>query len=150
MDIETLQKENSDLKKQNQKRNMVIGGFMVAGAVAGFLVARGFKGKALGMTLGAVGGSFLFGLPVVFATRKKAVERRKKIDENNTKIKQLTDVNNAVTNVVTGLIPKATTEMTQEQKNALTTDQRKALQNASILAGSILPGGKTNMNKMVS
>ena len=40
--------------------------------------------------------------------------------------------------------------MTQEQKNALTTDQRKALQNASILAGSILPGGKTNMNKMVS
>lgn len=149
MDIQTLEKENGDLKRQNRKRNMVIGGFMVAGAVAGFFVARGFKGKALAMTLGAVGGSFAFGLPVLFATRKKAVERRKKIEENNLKIKQLQDVNNAVTNVVTGLIPKATTEMTQEQKMALTPEQKIAMQKAANLVNSAIKG-KTNMSKVVS
>lgn len=152
MDIQTLEKENADLKNQNQKRNMVIGGFMVVGAVAGFLVARGFKQKALGLTLGAVGGSFLFGLPVLFATRKKAVERRKKIDENNTQIATLQNVNNAVTNLVTNVLPKSV-EMTPEQKKAmqnLTTEQKKAVQNAAILATSGLPGGRVNMSKIVS
>lgn len=145
MDIQTLEKENSDLRKQNQKRNMVIGGFMVAGAVAGFLVARGFKGKALAMTLGAVGGSFAFGLPVLFATRKKAVERRKKIEENNNEIKNLQNVNTTISNVgalLQGKKDQATTPITEEQKK---------IANSLLLATSGLPGGsKTNLNKLVS
>lgn len=145
MDIQTLEKENSDLKKQNAKRNMVIGGFMVAGAVAGLLVARGFKGKALAMTLGAVGGSFVFGLPVLFATRKKAVERRKKIEENNLAITKLKDVNTSVANIgalLQGKKDQAKTPITEEQKRTA---------NALLLATSGLPfGNKTNLNKLVS
>jgi len=78
-----------------------------------------------------------------------AVKRSKKIEENNLKIKQLQDVNNAVTNVVTGLIPKATTEMTQEQKMALTPEQKIAMQKAANLVNSAVRG-KTNMSKVVS
>ena len=145
MDIQTLEKENGDLKKQNTKRNMVIGGFMIAGAVAGFLVARGFKGKALAMTLGAVGGSFVFGLPVLFATRKKAVERRKKIEENNLAITKLKDVNNSIANigaVITGKKDQVQTPLTEEQKKAA---------NALLLVTANLPGGsKMNLNKLVS
>lgn len=144
MDIQTLEKENGDLKTQNRKRNMVIGGFMVAGAVAGFLVARGFKQKALGITLGAVGGSLIFGLPLVFATRKKAVQRRKKIEDNNAQIKQLQDLNNSVVNIGSILTGKKTTETPL-------TDEQKKTANALLLAtSSMSPGGKMNLNKMVS
>jgi hypothetical protein len=143
MDIQTLEKENGDLKKQNAKRNMVIGGFMVAGAVAGFLVARGMKGKVLAITLGTVGGSFAFGLPVLFATRKKAVERRKKIEENNLAITKLKDVNTSFANVsalLQGKKDQAKTPITEEQKKTA---------NALLLATAAF-GNKTNLNKLVS
>jgi hypothetical protein len=145
MDIQTLEKENGDLKRQNRKRNMVIGGFMVAGAVAGFFVARGFKGKALAMTLGAVGGSFAFGLPVLFATRKKAVERRKKIEQNNLAITELKDLNTSVANIGALLQGK------KDQVQTPLTEEQKKTANALLLATANLPGGsKMNLNKLVS
>lgn len=114
MDIQTLEKVNGELKTQNRKRNMVIAGFMTAGAISGFLIARQLKGKALAQVLSVVGGSLVFGLPVLFLTRKKQQERRKKIEENNIEIQKLQAGSNAVVSLITDVInPKSQTEQKQ-------------------------------------
>ena len=103
MDIQTLEKDNADLQKQNRKRTFVIVGFMIAGAVGGFVLARGMKGKTLAKVGATIGGSFLLGLPVLFATRKKTKERRVKIEENKKQIEALkagTPISNTVNAVV--------------------------------------------------
>jgi hypothetical protein len=98
MDIKTLQKDNADLQKQNNKRNFVIAGFMIAGAVGGFVIAKSMKTKTLVQIGATLGGSLLLGVPVLLITRKKALERTKKIKENEETIKGLQNV--AVLNTV--------------------------------------------------
>ena len=104
MDVQTLQKDNADLQKQNKKRNLVIAGFMIAGAAAGFAIAKSMKGKALVQVGATIGGSLLLGVPVLLMTRKKALERTKKIKDNETQIAGLQNVNSAV-NTIASMIP---------------------------------------------
>jgi hypothetical protein len=104
MDIKTLQKDNADLQKQNNKRNFVIAGFMIAGAVGGFVIAKSMKTKTLVQIGATVGGSLLLGVPVLLMTRKKAVERTKKIKENEEIIKGLQSIG-VMTNVVKQNLP---------------------------------------------
>ena len=99
MDVQTLQKENADLQKQNRKRNFVIGGFMVVGAVTGFVIAKSMKGKSLVKVGATIGGSLLLGVPVLLMTRKKALLRNQKITDNENRIATLQNVNAAVNSI---------------------------------------------------
>ncbi len=69
------------LKKQNTNRNLTIGGFMVLGATAGFILARQLKWKTTGKVLSTLIGSVAFGMPVILLTQKKHENRKVAISE---------------------------------------------------------------------
>jgi hypothetical protein len=155
MDIQTLEKDNADLQKQNRKRTFVIVGFMVAGAVGGFVLARGMKGKTLAKVGATIGGSLLLGLPILLATRKKAKERSVKIELNKKQIEALkagTPVSNTVnavvdgiTNVITNAItPKNVSTVTQPGSGVLTIEQQNKNKAAGVIPG--VPNGKVQLN----
>jgi len=111
-------KRVAKLKKKNRNRNLWIAGGMVVGAVGGFFIARYFKAKTLGLVLSTVGGSVVVGVPIILATRKKAVARRTEIEKLNTAtrlgyalftIPTATSVVNNAIKTVENVIPSGTT-----------------------------------------
>jgi len=72
-------KKRAEIKKANRNRNLWIAGGMVLGAVGGFIGAKYFKAKTLGIVLSTIGGSVAVGLPIILVTRKKALERKKEL-----------------------------------------------------------------------
>lgn len=114
--LKKAQEENTkrvaDLKKQNRNRNLWIAGGMVVGAVGGFFIARYFKAKTLGLVLSTVGGSVAVGVPIILATRKKAVARRTEIETLNTATSTIPTVTSVATNAIKtieSVIPTGTT-----------------------------------------
>lgn len=109
------QEENNikitELQKQNRNRNLWIAGGMVVGAVGGFFIARYYKAKTLGLVLSTVGGSVAVGVPIILATRKKAVARRTEIETlkttNNAVATTTSVIDNAV-KTVESIIPTVT------------------------------------------
>ncbi len=85
---------------------------MVVGAVGGFFIARYFKAKTLGLVLSTVGGSVAVGVPIILATRKKAVARRTEIETlkttNNAVATTTSVIDDAIKTVenITSVIPK--------------------------------------------
>lgn len=73
---ETRVQRVAELKKETRNRNLYIVGGMVVGAVGGYFIAKYFKAKTMGLVLSTIGGSFAVGVPIILATRKKAVVRR--------------------------------------------------------------------------
>jgi hypothetical protein len=158
IDIKTrLQKDNADLQKQNNKRNFVIAGFMIAGAVGGFVIAKSMKTKTLVQIGATLGGSLLLGVPVLLMTRKKAVERTKKIKENEDAISALKSIS-VISDVVKDTIPL--TDMVKNVTATKTPVQQPVQQNASPKPGiGVLtveeqnkmtnPPGTVSLNRMV-
>lgn len=93
-------KKIAELKKQNRNRNLWIAGGMVVGALGGFFIARYFKAKTLGLVLSTVGGSVAVGVPIILATRKKAVARRTEIEALNTANNAVATTTSVVDNVI--------------------------------------------------
>jgi len=75
-----------ELKKETRNRNLVIGGYMVVGALGGFFIARYMKAKTMGLVLSTIGGSLALGVPYILITRKKAVARRTEAETLNKSI----------------------------------------------------------------
>lgn len=83
-----LEKEIKDLRNQQTKRNLLVGGLMIVGAAGGFLLTRKMKTTTLIKTVSTIGGSLLLGLPVLLITNKKYKERKQIIsDKQETSIK---------------------------------------------------------------
>lgn len=151
MDIQTLEKENADFQKQNRKRTFVITGFMIAGAVGGFVLARGLKGKALATIGSTIGGSLLLGLPVAFATSKKAKERNLKIEANKIQIQAIKTgtpigtVTNALVDGLTNITLNAITpkDAPKPGSGVLTIEQQNKNKE---LVKPVVPNGKVNLN----
>jgi F0F1-type ATP synthase assembly protein I len=135
------QEENNikitELQKQNRNRNLWIAGGMVVGAVGGFFIARYFKAKTLGLVLSTVGGSVAVGVPIILATRKKAVARRTEIETlkttNNAVATTTSVIDNAIKTVenITSVIPKTPLPagsgvLTVEEQNKLMNQPKMA------------------------
>ena len=141
--LKKTQEENNkkiaELKKKNRNRNLLIGGGMVVGAVGGFFIARYFKAKTLGLVLSTIGGSFAVGVPIILATRKKAVARRTEIETlttaNNAVPVTQSVVDNAVQMVenITSVIPKTTTPL-PAGSGVLTIEEQNKLMNQPKMA----------------
>jgi hypothetical protein len=83
-----LDKEIKDLRAKQRNRNLLVGGLMITGAIAGFLVSRKMKATKIIKVLSTIGGSLILGLPVLLFTNKNYMNRKKEIkDKNDTAIK---------------------------------------------------------------
>jgi len=114
-------KRVTDLKKQNRNRNLWIAGGMVVGAVGGFFTARYFKAKNLGLVLSTVGGSVAVGVPIILATRKKAVARRTEIETLSKPVASIPEV----TQKVKDIFSKEAMQPKMETLKTTTIDQSK-------------------------
>ena len=88
-----------ELKKETRNRNLMIGGYMVVGALGGYFIARYMKAKTLSLVLSTVGGSLALGVPFILITRKKAVVRRTEAETLNksiTAIPETSVIDNAI------------------------------------------------------
>lgn len=92
-------KRTVELKKQNRNRNLWIAGGMVAGAVGGFFIAKYFKTKTLGLVLSTLGGSLAVGVPIILATRKKAVARKTELEALSKPVATMPEVTQKVKDV---------------------------------------------------
>ena len=114
---------------------------MIAGAVGGFVIAKSMKTKTLVQIGATVGGSLLLGVPVLLMTRKKAVERTKKIKENEETIKGLQSLG-VMTNVVKQNLPNL--DMFNEMMYVTKAQQRKGGYNEivrnMVIAASLMKG----------
>jgi F0F1-type ATP synthase assembly protein I len=123
--LKKTQEENTkrvtDLKKQNRNRNLLIAGGMVVGAVGGFFIARYFKAKTLGLVLSTVGGSVAVGVPIILATRKKAVARRTEIETLSKPVASIPEV----TQKVKDIFSKVEMQPKMETLKTTTIDQSK-------------------------
>jgi len=83
-----LDKEIKDLRAKQRNRNLLVGGLMITGAIAGFLVSKKMKATKIIKVLSTIGGSLILGLPVLLFTNKNYMNRKKEIkDKNDTAIK---------------------------------------------------------------
>lgn len=83
-----LDKEIKDLKAKQRNRNLLVGGLMVSGAVAGFLLSRKMKATKIIKVVSTIGGSLILGLPVLLFTNKNYMNRKKEIkDKTDSNIK---------------------------------------------------------------
>ena len=83
-----LDKEIKDLKSKQTKRNLLVGGLMITGAAAGFLISLKMKQSTAIKVVSTIGGSLILGLPVLLLTNKKYKERRQQIrDKRDVSIK---------------------------------------------------------------
>jgi hypothetical protein len=123
--LKQTQEENSkrvtDLKKQNRNRNLWIAGGMVVGAVGGFFIARYFKAKTLGLVLSTVGGSVAVGVPIILATRKKAVARKTEIETLSKPVAPAPEV----TQKIKDIFSKEAMQPKMETLKSTTLDQSK-------------------------
>lgn len=123
--LKKTQEENTkrvaDLKKQNRNRNLWIAGGMVVGAVGGFFIARYFKAKTLGLVLSTVGGSVAVGVPIILATRKKAVARRIEIETLSKPVASIPEV----TQKIKDIFSKEVMQPKMETLKTTTLDQSK-------------------------
>jgi len=78
-----LDKEIKDLRAKQRNRNLLVGGLMITGAIAGFLVSRKMKATKIIKVLSTIGGSLILGLPVLLFTNKNYMNRKKEIKDKN-------------------------------------------------------------------
>jgi uncharacterized Rossmann fold enzyme len=77
-----------DLKAQQRKRNLVIAGYMVVGAVGGYIVGRYLKLATWKKVSATVLGSLVFGGTVYLVTKPKAKRRKENIKSKQQTLEQ--------------------------------------------------------------
>lgn len=77
-----------DLKAQQTKRNLVIAGYMVVGAVGGYLLSRAFKLNVWQKATVTIVGSLALGGSVLLLTKKKAKARKEAIKTKKQTLEQ--------------------------------------------------------------
>ena len=77
-----------DLKAQQRKRNLVIAGYMVVGAVGGYFLGRYFKLATWKKVSATVLGSLVFGGTVYLVTKPKAKKRKENIKTKQQTLEQ--------------------------------------------------------------
>lgn len=77
-----------DLKAQQRKRNLVVFGYMVVGAVGGYLIGKYLKLSPLKKATTTVVGSLVLGGSVFMLTKRKAESRKAVIKEKQQTLEQ--------------------------------------------------------------
>jgi hypothetical protein len=77
-----------DLKQQQRNRNLVVVGYMVVGAVGGYLIARHLKLSTLKKATTTVVGSLALGGSVFMLTKRKAEIRKELIKQKQQTLEQ--------------------------------------------------------------
>ena len=77
-----------DLKAQQRKRNLVVFGYMVVGAVGGYLIGKYLKLSPLKKATVTIVGSLALGGSVLLLTKKKAQARKESIKTKKQTLEQ--------------------------------------------------------------
>jgi len=83
-----VEQDIKDLKAQQRKRSMVIAGYVVLGAVGGYVLGRSLKLTTWAKVYTTLGGSLLLGGATYFITKAKAERRKASIEEKEQMLEQ--------------------------------------------------------------